>query len=214
IPTIPTRMAETINLRMVKSFNRSMPSCLSYLNACPFWRKKPKKIPVMSPRIRVPNLFPPLPIKETCHDDAPDEETDEGNPTADSQLQRTADPVAARSAICHSGPKHQNDSAKKGDKPPLETVGSESLLPHGWDKPAFKLSGEPCRYESADEDSKNLHPLPVDDRFLFDEIGHGGNPLRDKEAFDHPDCPNKGSGDAEIFPGRENRKPAHHSDPG
>src|SRR4030042_2335015 len=144
IPTIPTRMAETINLRMVKSFNRSIPSCLSYLNACPFWRKKPKKLPVMRPRIRVPILFPPLPIKETCHDDAPDEETDEGNPTADSQLQRTADPVAARSAICHSSPEHQNDSAKKGDKPPLKTVGPEPFLPHGGNDFALKFSRKPC----------------------------------------------------------------------
>jgi hypothetical protein len=82
IPTIPTRMAVTINLRMVKSFNRSIPSCLSYLNACPFWRKKPKKIPVMSPRIRVSILFTPFPVEETSHDDTPNEEADKGDPTA------------------------------------------------------------------------------------------------------------------------------------
>jgi hypothetical protein len=58
-----------------------MPSCLSYLNAWPFWRKKPKKIPVMSPRIRVPILLTPFPVEEASHDDAPDKKTDKRDPT-------------------------------------------------------------------------------------------------------------------------------------
>jgi len=89
---------------------------------------------------------------------------------------------------------------KKATNHRLNRSGPNRFFHSGRNEATLKFTGEPCGDKGTDEDSQNLHPLPVNDRFLLDEIGHGGDPFGNEDLFDHARCPNKGGGDPEIFP--------------
>jgi hypothetical protein len=69
------------------------------------------------------------PVDQAGYDHAADKETNQGDETADSQLERTAQPVAARSAVGHAGAEHGHHPA--GESHPGALDGAPGAEPGG-----------------------------------------------------------------------------------
>ena len=106
-----------------------------------------------------------------------------------------AQPVPRGSAAGHASPEHEENAPYKRNDPPLEPSRSESFGPHGGDESRPKLSGELRGDKSAQQDSQDEHPLPVDFGPVLGKIGEFCHVPRGKDLFDDGGCPGECGGD-------------------